>query len=104
MTAEITTLVPPGLTFAPSGDFSEAPAREEARLRYWLYANPLTGEYVSVNQTPYALAVFRCQAHGRRKETKRNPALQKCVGHEVSYEEMIEVANAHYGGRWTISG
>ena len=97
-----TITIPLGLTFSPSGRFADDPMPEEKRLRYWLYANPLSGEYIAANEQPFPLAVFRCQAHGRRKETKRNPALQKAVGHEVSYDEMIGIANVQFGGRWKI--
>lgn len=97
--APIETIIPNELTFG----FGSPSGLSEEVNQYFIYVHPITGSYVVYREKKKRiLAVFRCEPHGRRNE-QRSATLQKSIGHEVTREEMLTIAQNHFNGRWRIS-
>lgn len=66
----------------------------------WVYVNPLTGKHIKTTNTN-RLAVFYTKesAHSWEKESF---TLQNNICYEVSWDEMISIANKETGGSYVI--
>ena len=66
----------------------------------WVYVNPLTGKHCKTTGTN-KLAVFKTRESANRWEPDSR-TLQKNICYEVSWDEMISIANKEAGGVYVI--
>ena len=66
----------------------------------WLYVNPLTGKHCKTTGTN-KLAAFRTRESAMSWEPD-SKTLQKNICYEVSWDEMISIANKEAGGVYVI--
>lgn len=67
----------------------------------WLYVNPLTGRYARLRNEVEPLAVFRDENIGRAYELSSD-ILKTMIGHYVSWDEMLEIANEKFNGLYEL--
>ena len=66
----------------------------------WVYVNPLTGKHCKTTGTN-KLAAFRTRESAMSWEPD-SKTLQKNICYEVSWDEMISIANKEAGGVYVI--
>lgn len=66
----------------------------------WVYVNPLTGKHCKTTGTN-KLAVFKTRESAMSWEPD-SKTLQKNICYEVSWDEMISIANKEAGGVYVI--
>ena len=66
----------------------------------WVYVNPLTGKHCKTSGTN-KLAAFRSRESAMSWEPD-SKTLQKNICYEVSWDEMISIANKEAGGYYVI--
>ena len=66
----------------------------------WVYVNPLTGKHCKTTGTN-KLAVFKTRESANSWEPDSR-TLQKNICYEVSWDEMISIANKEAGGVYVI--
>ena len=66
----------------------------------WVYVNPLTGKHCKTSTT-HVLAAFRDMETVRGWEPD-SITLQKNIGYEVNWDEMIYIAAKESGGKYVI--
>ena len=66
----------------------------------WVYVNPLTGKHCKTTGTS-KLAAFRTRESAMSWEPD-SKTLQKNICYEVSWDEMISIANKEAGGVYVI--
>ena len=66
----------------------------------WVYVNPLTGKHCKTTGTN-KLAVFKTRESAMSWEPDSR-TLQKNICYEVSWDEMISIANKEAGGVYVI--
>ena len=66
----------------------------------WVYVNPLTGKHCKTTGTN-KLAAFRTRESAMSWEPD-SKTLQKNICYEVSWDEMISIANKEAGGNYVI--
>ena len=66
----------------------------------WVYVNPLTGKHCKTTGTN-KLAAFRTRESAMSWEPD-SKTLQKNICYEVSWDEMISIANKEVGGVYVI--
>ena len=65
---------------------------------YWVYVHPIKGRYALTKDANPRLAVFVTEQSGRITEA-RSWVLCQLVGHEVTWEELIQIAKRETQGR-----
>lgn len=73
----------------------------DGKNEVWMYVNPITGRYARMRKADITVA-FSNEEAGRRYENI-SKILQGMVGHYVSREELIEIANIQTEGRYVIA-
>lgn len=73
----------------------------DGKNEVWMYVNPITGRYARLKDAEITVA-FTNEEAGRRWENQ-SKVLKTMVGHYVSREELIEIANAQTEGRYVIA-